>query len=376
MKKKVLIVTSPLRVGGFDVVATSLQMHLDRERFECTYYIVGDEVGPLEPKVIESGAKVIHRPSNVRGYLADYKYLKKVIREGKYDAVHSHLMFFSGLVMLAARSEGVPVRVPHGHMTDPCIEDRSFLQRRMFDVYRFFMTLLLDSCGTALVACGPESGAYLYGKRTFKRRGIILNNGIDLSKYKFDSEMRERKRRELGVENKLVVGHVGRLNYIKNHKFLLDVFAELKKINADAVLLIVGEGEEKEAIEEKARRLGIENSVILTGVRDDVYDLLQAMDVFVFPSLKEGLPVTLIEAQATKLPCLISDTVSRYAKQNDNVEYASFSLPASEWAKHAQRLASIDRESVSVEKLIKNYDINETAKQLEKIYEGAGVIKC
>ena len=142
------------------------------------------------------------------------------------------------------------------------------------------------------------------------------------------------------------------------------------------VLLIVGEGEEKEAIEEKARRLGIENSVILTGVRDDVYDLLQAMDVFVFPSLKEGLPVTLIEAQATKLSCLISDTVSEYARQNSNVEYISLSDSAAEWAQKAQRLASIDRESVSVEKLIKNYDINETAKQLEKIYEGAGVIKC
>ena len=107
MKKKVLIVTSPLRVGGFDVVATSLQMHLDRERFECTYYIVGEEVGPLEPMVINSGAKVIHRPDSVKGYLANYKYLKKVIREGKYDAVHSHLMFFSGLVMLAARSTGI-----------------------------------------------------------------------------------------------------------------------------------------------------------------------------------------------------------------------------------------------------------------------------
>lgn len=370
MKKKVLIVTSPLRVGGFDVVATSLQMHLDRERFECTYYIVGEEVGPLEPIVINSGAKVIHRPDSVKGYLANYKYLKKVIREGKYDAVHSHLMFFSGLVMLAARSEGVPVRVPHGHMTDPCIEDRSFLQRRMFDVYRFFMTLLLDSCGTALVACGPESGAYLYGKRTFKKRGIILNNGIDLSKYKFDSEMRERKRRELGVENKLVVGHVGRLNYIKNHKFLLDVFAELKKINADSVLLIVGEGEEKDAIEEKARRLEIENDVILTGVRNDVYDLLQAMDVFVFPSLKEGLPVTLIEAQATKLSCLISDTVSEYARQNSNVEYISLSDSAAEWAQKAQKLASIDRKSISCKELIKNYDINETVKQLEKIYVG------
>lgn len=370
MKKKVLIVTSPLRVGGFDVVATSLQMHLDRERFECTYYIVSEEVGPLEPMVINSGAKVIHRPDSVKGYLANYKYLKKVMREGKYDIVHSHLMFFSGLVMLAARSEGVSVRVPHGHMTDPCIEDRSFLQRRMFDVYRIFMTALLDSCSTALVACGPEAGAYLYGKRTFEKRGIILNNGIDLSKYKFDPAMRVKKRHELGIENKLVVGHVGRLNYIKNHKFLLDVFAELKKINADAVLLIVGEGEEKEAIEEKARRLGIENSVILTGVRDDVYDLLQAMDVFVFPSLKEGLPVTLIEAQATKLSCLISDTVSEYARQNSNVEYISLSDSAAEWAQKAQKLASIDRKSISCEELIKNYDINETVKQLEKIYEG------
>lgn len=370
MKKKVLIVTSPLMVGGFDVVATSLQMHLDRERFECTYYIVGEEVGPLEPMVIASGAKVIHRPDSVKSYLADYKYLKKVMHEGKYDVVHSHLMFFSGLVMLAARMEGVPVRVPHGHMTDPCIESRSFVKRRMFDVYRLFMTILLDCCGTALVACGPEAGAYLYGKHIFKRRGIILNNGIDLSKYKFDSAMRTQKRRELGLENKLVVGHVGRLNYIKNHKFLLDVFAELKKVNSDAKLLIVGDGEERNAIEEKAHRLGIEEDVILAGVRNDVYDMLQAMDVFVFPSFKEGLPVTLIEAQATKLPCLISDTVSEYARQNSNVEYISLSASAAEWAQKAQKLASIDRESVSCEKLIKNYDINEVVKQLEKIYEG------
>lgn len=370
MKKKVLIVTSPLRVGGFDVVATSLQTHLDRERFECTYYIVGEEVGPLEPIVINSGAKVIHRPDSVKGYLADYKYLKKVIHEGEYDVVHSHLMFFSGLVMLAARSEGVPVRVPHGHMTDPCIEHRSFIHRRMFNIYRLVMAMLLDSCSTALVACGPEAGAYLYGKRTFKKRGIILNNGIDLSKYKFDPVMRAKKRHELGIENKLVVGHVGRLNYIKNHKFLLDVFAELKKINADSVLLIVGEGEEKDAIEEKARRLEIENDVILTGVRNDVYDLLQAMDVFVFPSLKEGLPVTLIEAQATKLSCLISDTVSEYARQNSNVEYISLSDSAAEWAQKAQKLASIDRKSISCKELIKNYDINETVKQLEKIYVG------
>lgn len=114
-------------------------------------------------------------------------------------------------------------------MTDPCMGNRSFIQRRMFDVYRLVMTMLLDSCSTALVACGPEAGAYLYGKRTFEKRGIILNNGIDLSKYKFDPVMRAKKRHELCIENKLVVGHVGRLNYIKTISFFSMFLPNSKK---------------------------------------------------------------------------------------------------------------------------------------------------
>lgn len=368
--KKVLIVTSPLKVGGFDVVATNLQTHLDREKFECTYYLTGEEVGPLENMAIESGAKIIHRSDDVKGYLSEYKDLKRVMKADEYDIVHSHLMFFSGLVMLAAYVSGIPVRVAHGHMTNPCMQNRTLVQRMLFVVYRFVMTVLLDLFATAPVACGPEAGAYLYGKHMFKKRGIILNNGIDLSKYSFDETVREEKRRELGVEGCPVLGHVGRLNYVKNHKFLLDVFAEVLKLRPDARLVIVGEGEERERIEEKAKNLGITDKVILTGVRRDVYDLLEAMDVFVFPSLYEGLPVTLIEAQATKLPCLISDTVSEYAKQNDNVEYISLSASPQEWAQRVLELSQLDRGVVSCEKLINGYDIKSVAKQLEKIYEG------
>lgn len=367
--KKVLIVTSPLRVGGFDVVATNLQTHLDKDKFECTYYIKGEEVGPLEEKAIKSGAKVIHQPDSVHGYFAEYKNLKKVMRDGNYDVVHSHLMFYSGLVMRAAYKAGVKKRIPHSHMTNPCMENRNFIKRRMFDVYSFLMKRWLNKYGTDLIACGPETGEYLYGKKSFEKRGIILNNGIDLSSYKYDPALREKVRNEFNLGNRLVIGHVGRLNYVKNHKFLIDVFYEVQKQTPDSCLLIVGDGEERSNVEGKAKELGIMDKVIITGVRNDVFRLLQAMDVFVFPSLYEGLPVTLIEAQATKLPCLISDSVSRYSKQNENVEFISLSQTAEKWAQDAVMLAKSDRNSVSCEKLIKAYDINEVAKELEKIYE-------
>ncbi len=367
--KKVLIVTSPLRVGGFDVVATNLQSHLDKDRFECTFYIKGEEVGPLEEKAIKSGAKIIHQPDSVKGYFAEYKNLKKVMREGNYDVVHSHLMFYSGLVMRAAYKSGVRKRVPHSHMTNPCMENRSYIKRRLFDVYSFIMKLWLRKYSTDLIACGPETGEYLYGKKAFKKRGIILNNGIDLSSYKYNSAVRQEMRREMNLDGKLVVGHVGRLNYVKNHKFLVDVFYEIQKKVPESVLLIVGDGEQRDSIEKKAETLGIADKVVITGIRNDVARLLQGMDVFVFPSLYEGLPVTLIEAQATKLPCLISDSVSRYSKQNENVEFMPLASAPDLWAQKAVSLAREDRESVSCERVTEAYDINKVAERLGRIYE-------
>lgn len=197
----------------------------------------------------------------------------------------------------------------------------------------------------------------------------MLNNAIDLERFKFDKEARNAIRREFNIEDKLIIGHVGRLNYVKNHKFLIDVFYEIQKLNKDSVLLIVGDGEEREAIEQKAKKLGIENKVIFTGTRTDTESLMSAMDIMVFPSLHEGLPVVLIEAQATKLPCLIADTVSRYSKQNDNIEFMSLKQTPEEWAKKAVELAECDREKASTAELEKNYDIKKIAKKLEKIYE-------
>jgi len=366
--KKVLIVTSTLNIGGFDVVATNLQTHLDKNEFECTYYINGETVGPLESMVINSGAKVIHKPNNIRGYYKEYKYLKKVMVEGKYDIVHSHLMFYSGLVMKAAYKAGISKRVPHSHMTNPCMEDRPIAKQIAAKIYSIFMKMWLNKYGTDLVACGPESGDYLYGKRNFKKRGVILNNAIDLDRFKYNKLYRNEIRSELNLGSKIVVGHVGRLNYVKNHKYLVDVFYEVQKINPEAILLIVGDGEQRTNIENKAEELGILDKIIITGMRSDVEKLLSAMDIFVFPSLYEGLPVTLVEAQATKLPCIISDTVTQYVKQNDNIEYMSIKRNPIEWAKKVVNMVKNDRESVCDDELRKNFDINSIAKELEEIY--------
>ncbi|MBR5553540.1 MAG: glycosyltransferase family 1 protein [Clostridia bacterium] len=370
MKKRVLIVTAPLNVGGFDVIATNLQAYLDKSKFECTFYIKGEKEGPLEPKVIENGAKVIHKPDSVKGYINEYKHLKQTMIEGKFDIVHSHLMFYSGLVMRAAYKAGVKKRVPHSHMTNPCIQNRPLIKRIEAKLYSMVMKRWLNKYGTDLIACGPEAGTYQYGKRSFSKRGIILNNAIELDKFRFDPKVRNKVRDGMNFDSKLVVGHVGRLNYVKNHTFLLDVFFEIQKNNPESVLLIVGDGEQRTNIENKAKDLGISDKVIVTGIRSDVSELLMAMDVFVFPSLYEGLPVTLVEAQATKLPCLISDSVTKYAKQNDNTCYLPLKASPKVWAQKAIELANCDRESVNVDKLNDNYDIRNIVKQLEQIYLG------
>lgn len=369
-KKKVLIVTNPLNVGGFDVVATNLQFNMDSTKFDFVYCLRGSKVGILEPEVIKSGAKVIHQPENTLNYFKSFFYLLKLMKKEHIDIVHSHLMFYSGIVVTAGFFAGVKKRVAHSHMTDPCIENRSRVKRIVAGIYSFFMKILLNVFATDKIACSPQAGEYLFGRKSFGKNGTILNNATYLDRFYYDERIRNKIREDMNLKNKFVVGHIGRLNYVKNHKFLVNVFSEIAKIKPNSVLLIVGDGEERENIENLCRKLGVFENVIFTGIRKDVENLLNAMDIFVFPSLHEGLPMTLVEAQATKLPCLVADTVSDYAKMNSNFEFFSLEKSAKEWAEKAVELydENKNRIEISNEKVIENYDIKNIAKQLEKIY--------
>lgn len=369
LKKNLMIVVSPLKIGGVDLVAINLQTHINKDKYNVIYYLNGEDIGPMEDYVLKTGATIFHRPKNVgKSYIKQYLYLKKFMIENDIDIVHSHLMFYSGLVMRAAAKVGVKKRVPHSHMTNPCIQ-RSHLKNFLFIFYHFIMKGFLVKYGTDIIACGPEAGYYLYGKKIFKKRGIILHNGIELNKYFYSNEIRNLLRKSEKLNDSIVIGHVGRLNFVKNHTFLLDVFYEIYKINNNSVLLIVGDGEQRENIIKKADKLGLLDKVIITGIRRDVENFLQAMDIMIFPSLYEGLPLTLIEAQASKLPCLISDTVSKSAKYNENVDYMSLEQSPEKWAKKALSMIKNDRNSVDINNLCKDYDINSVALKLEEIYD-------
>ena len=196
-----------------------------------------------------------------------------------------------------------------------------------------------------------------------------MKNAIDTNLYKYSLKNSIAIKKELGLENKIVIGHVGNFTYPKNHNFLIDIFSEVLKINSKAVLLLVGGGTEKINIQEKVISLGLEDKVIFMGVRNDVNKLMQAMDVFVFPSLYEGLPVTLIEAQASGLPIIKSGNVSDQCILTDNVVSISLDKSAYSWAKEIFNFVdSFDRKNTSLEIINNGYDISSNAKWLENYY--------
>lgn len=367
MKKKVLIVIQQLRRGGVEVAAVNFSSHIDQDKYEFTYYLQKVE-SKQDEELIEiinkSNSKVIVRPHTAKNYIQQYQDALRVMREGNYDIVHSHVMFYNGIIMLVAKKCGIKKRVSHSHATK-----WNHKETLPFKIYRAFMRKLINLFATDKLACSTAAGNYMYGEKEYSISGQFLANGIDIGRYALNNETRIKKRSELSVRNdEILVGHIGTIYRIKNQAFLVEIFAEMLKINPNMKLVLAGEIVDGNKIKKKSRALGVEDKVIMLGQRTDVAELLQAFDIMIFPSLNEGLPVSLIEAQASKLPCLISDRVTTEVKFNSNVDFMPLEEPAYKWSKRAFELLNTDRNSVDISKLVKNYDIEKVAEKLNNIY--------
>ena len=224
----------------------------------------------------------------------------------------------------------------------------------------------IPTYATHLYACGEEAGRWMFHGHPFS----VLNNAIDSAAFQYNEKTRRQYRDELGIlEHTLLVGHVGRFMQAKNHMFLLDIFCALLKRQPDSKLLLVGQGELEPAVREKAEALDISDKVVFAGVRDDVYCLYQAMDVFVFPSLFEGLGIVAVEAQAAGLPCVVSDHVPAECKKTrDLVKFFSLEAGADRWAEEILRLAKTQRRDTTAEIRENGYDIQENAEKLQQFY--------
>lgn len=312
--KKVLIIIGRLYIGGAERVGRDIGYYADPGRFEIHYLVFGDEVGAYERELMDRGCQIIHMAPPAANHNAFYRGLTELLRRENYDVIHSHTMFNSGWAMLAGQKCGVPVRIAHSHSIRGN-EKRGLVK----NLYEKTMRRLILRYATHLVGCGRSAGRWLYGEREFDRRGILLYNGIDLKRCAFDGEKRKTIREDLGLTDRFVIGHVGHLAPVKNQAFLLELMPQILKRRENAVLLLLGEGPDRAMLEQKIRELGLEGHVRMTGNVNNVGDHLNAMDVFAFPSMYEGMPLAMIEAQTNGLPCVISDRVPKDVHLTDLV---------------------------------------------------------
>lgn len=317
-KKKILIIIGKLYIGGAEKIGRDIGLYADKNEFEIHYLVFEDEVGAYEAELEEAGCRIIHMRSPSENRIAYYENLKKLIREEKYDVIHSHTMFNSGWAMMAGKACGVPVRIAHSHsIRGP--EKRGTVK----NAYEKTMRKLILRYATHLVACGKSAGEWLYGEKVFAEKGLLIYNGIGLDEFTYDEKVRNNIRAKYGLENKFVIGHVGHLAAVKNQAFLIGMMPEILKSRPEAMLLLLGEGSDREMLQEKIAELGLEKNAIMTGNMPNVGEFMSAMDVFAFPSLYEGMPLAMVEAQTNGLPCIISDRVPKDVYLTDLVTAVS-----------------------------------------------------
>jgi len=349
--------------GGVESVVMNYYRHIDRSKIQFHFICDEDSTNIPYEEIEKLGGKVILIPPYQK-ILKYNKELKKVLIDGGYKIVHSHINTLSFFPLRIAKKCGVKVRIAHSHSTANKKEWKKTLIKNILKPFS-------KVYATDYFACSEYAGRWLFGNKTFNQGKVtVINNAIDLDKFKYDEKIRKKKRKELKISNDtLVIGHIGRFVKQKNHEFLIDIFNELHKENKDSKLLLIGQGQLKEYIEQKVKKLGLKDSVIFLGQREDVNELYNAMDVFLLPSLYEGLPVVGVEAQANGNLCFLSEAMTKETKVLDSTKFVSLNNTAKEWANIILKDVKYYKKHDTKEQVSKcGFDINEEVKKLEKRY--------
>lgn len=305
--KKILIICAGLQLGGAEKVAADIGLYAPQKEFTFHYLTFKGFDNDYGAQIEQNGGTVFTWPSPACGYGQYLRRLDRLMKEQHYSAVHSHTMFSSGFPLLAAKWNRVPVRIAHSHTTKtetPVSVRQKIYERLMRQIIRF--------SATDFFACGVAAGEWLFGKKLFSRKGVVIQNGIDTARFAFSPSHRAQVRRELGIgENAFVIGHSGTLIPLKNQSFLISLMPRICKVIPEATLVLLGRGDEKNrAVLQKAiADSGVADHIILYGATRRVDEFLSAFDVFTLPSLREGTPLALLEAQANGLPCIVSDRI-------------------------------------------------------------------
>lgn len=365
----VLVLDTVMDRGGAEAMIMNYMRHIDRDVIKFDFLTNRDYRAAYEDEIESLGGKVYHMCPMYPGKFGQYKReVREFLKEHpEYKIIHSNLEERSYFALKEAKKLGVPVRISHSHNRPLGVNPKL--------IVRYYFRYMLKFYNTHMFACGVEAGDWLYGKKN-RDKVIVMKNAIDAEEYRYNPQISMEMKRELGIEGKKVIGHVGRFFPQKNHTFLIDIFKAVHDREPEAVLLLVGGGELddslKNQIKDKVDALRLTDSVKFLGVREDVAKVVQTFDVFLLPSLFEGLPVTMVEAQAAGLPCVISDKVPVQCDITGNVEVVKLEDDVQKWAETVCRLADEFEKKDTYKTIVQaGFDIKENAKWLEEFYRVA-----
>ncbi len=359
--RRVLHFIPAFGIGGVESLIMNLYRNIDRKKVQFDFLVEVDNDLEVFDEIKELGGIIYRLPKLHKKKLWDYVKQIEIFfaaYASQFDIVHCHHIERATVVLYYAKKYGIDFRIIHAH-TDSIVDLKFKNTRKMF-------MYINKHLSTHRFACSDAAGKFQFGKS--KKSFLVLKNAIDSKKFSFNKEKRKEIRQIMKLKNHFVVGHTGRFTYQKNHWKIIDIFYELHTQNTNAHLLLVGDGPLKEEIEQKVRALGIEDVVTFTGARDDIADLLQAMDLFILPSFYEGFCISLLEAQSVGLPCVTSDVIPK------EVEVTSLICKLNLTANHKKWVEKILAQSVHLREdashlIVKSgYDIKENAEWLEKFY--------
>ena len=357
---RVLQVVAVMNRGGTETMLMNHYRALDKGRVQFDFLVHTQQEGAYDKEILASGGRIFHAPK-IRpwSYRAYFKWLSAFFREHGKDfiAVHSHIQENSGFALKYAHRSGITHRLMSSHTAPKSLDYKFF--------FRWFANIFAKRHVSCRLACGEAAGKHLYGSKEF----IVFRNAINTANFTFNPQLRRQKRAESGIsDDDIVIGHVGRFDGPKNQRFIINVISELAKSNTKVKALLIGEGPLLSAVKQQAEDLGVADRIRFLGSRADVNELLQAFDVFLMPSLYEGLPVSVIEAQAAGLPCVLADTIDRDCDVTGRVKFLSLALTPAQWCDAITEALTIPRTDTRDLIVKAGYDVTENLKLLLPLY--------
>ena len=350
--------------GGVESIILNLYKNIDRHQIQFDFFVESESILINKEEIEKMGGRVIIIPS----YKHLFKYekeLKRLFIEGEYKIVHSNMNTLSVFTLRAAKKAGIKARIAHSHST-------ASMKEVLRSTLKYMLRPFSKVYANCYLACSQKAGEFQFGKRTFKKGEVrIIPNGIDVARFSFDIEKRNKVRHQYGInDDEILLGHVGRFVTVKNHDFIVRLFAKYNSINPKSKLMLVGDGPLREEIKSLAKTLNVDDKIIFVDPVSDTSPFYSAFDLFLLPSLYEGLGLVGIEAEASGLPCLFSTNVPEEAKLIDIVKYLPLEDKEDKWAKEILNIDfNIDRKSYGKELLNSKFNIKHSATEMLTIYK-------